>query len=319
MTGSPSNGNAAAGSPLPSQPSPPPAGPDYLSIFCLALLSLCLGSTFLFQRFALAGMTALEAGAFRMIFGAACLLPAALIVGQRLPRTVQMWSWAAFNGLIGIFIPFTLTIWALIYVPTSIAASIYSVIPLIVLALSKLVLGVHISRRKWFGLLLGAVGLMILTLEGKSVATLIEGDWVPKLAVLVSAVFIAFSGIAIRKMPKSPPIAAMAAALAVAALFSLLVLSFAGLNEAIPLEAILAIAAAGVFSTALGQTIRFFLLRRRGPVFIAPTAYLAAFVATVLGVLILNEPITLALVFGFSVILVGLIIAQDGTGNMGAV
>ena len=160
---------------------------------------------------------------------------------------------------------------------------------------------------------------MILTLEGKSLATLIEGDLLPKLAVLVSAVFIAFSGIAIRKMPKSPPIAAMAAALAVAALFSILVLSITGLNRAIPLEAILAIAAAGVFSTALGQTIRFFLLRRRGPVFIAPTAYLAAFVATVLGVLILNEPITLALVFGFSVILVGLIIAQDGTGNMGAV
>ena len=74
-----------------------------------------------------------------------------------------------------------------------------------------------------------------------------------------------------------------------------------------------------MFSTALGQTLRFFLLRRRGPVFVAPNAYLAAFVATLLGVVFLGEPITPALVFGFAVILVGLIVAQDGTGNMSSV
>ena len=311
MTETSSSGNAASTSAA--------GGPDYLSYFCLVLLSICLGSTFLFQRYALEGMTALEAGSFRIIFGAACLLPAALIAGQPLPKTGRMWSWAAFNGLVGVFLPFNMTMWALIYVPTSIAAIIYSVIPLIVLALSRLFLGVYISARKWFGLLLGAVGLIILTMIGESPSQILQGDLLPKFAVLVSAVLLAFSGIAIRQMPKSPPIAAMAAALMVAALFALIALAIAGLSSDIPVEAFAAIAAAGIFSTALGQTLRFFLLRRRGPVFVAPNAYLAAFVATVLGVVFLGEPITLALVVGFTVILIGLIIAQDGTGNMQSV
>ena len=315
MSETPSSGEA-----VPSA-APPAAigGPDHLGYFFLVLLSICLGSTFFFQRFALEGMTAFEAGSLRIIFGAACLLPAAIIAGQPLPKTAKMWSWAAFNGLVGVFIPFNLTMWALLFVPTSTAAIIYSVIPLIVLALSRLLLGVHISGRKWTGLFLGAVGLVILTLGGESPAQFLEGGLIPKLAVLTSATFIAFSGIAIRQMPKSPPIASMAAALAIAAVLSIAVLSVMGLSGDMPLMAILAIAAAGIFSTALGQTIRFFLLRRRGPVFIAPNAYLAAFVATVLGVAFLGEPITQALIFGFAVILVGLIIAQDGTGNMASI
>ena len=294
-------------------------GPDYLSYLLLVLLSCSFGSTFLFQSIALQDMTALEAGCFRIIFGVAFLLPAALIAGQGLPRTAKLWRWATFNGLVGFFLPFNLTTWALLYVPTSIAATIYSVIPLIILALSRLFLGVHISGRKWFGLLLGAAGLAVLTLIGDSNAAPIQGHLVPKLAILVSAVMIALSGIAIRQMPKSPPLSAMAAALMVAAVFSGLALAFTGISDSISVPAIAAIAAAGLFSTAIGQTIRFILLRRRGPVFVAPNAYLAAFAATVLGVLLLGEPVTVTLVVGFIVILVGLVIAQDGTGNMNQV
>lgn len=295
------------------------ARPDYVSYLGLAFMAMAFGSTFLFQRIALDGMSALEAGSFRIIFGAAFLLPATFIARQPLPKTARLWSWAAFNGLVGIFIPFNMAMWALLYVPTSIAATIYSVIPLIVLALSRLFLGVYISKRKWIGLLLGAVGLMVLTLLGDSSAQLIQGDLLPKFVILVSAVLIAISGIAIRQMPKSPPISAMAAAVSIAALASIVALSILGLSEVISAKALVAIAAAGLISTAMGQTVRFFLLRRRGPVFIAPNAYLAAFVATVLGVLFLAEPVTYALVIGFGVILLGLVIAQDGTGNMTSV
>jgi drug/metabolite transporter (DMT)-like permease len=297
----------------------PQTGPDYLSYILLALLACSFGSTFLFQSIALRDLGPLETGSLRIIFGAAFLLPATFIAGQGLPRTAKLWSWATFNGLIGFFIPFNLTTWSLLYVPTSIAATIYSVIPLIILALSRLFLGVHISGRKWLGLLLGAVGLSILTLLGGSNSQPIQGDLLPKLAILISAVLIAVSGIAIRQMPKSPPLSAMAAALLIAAVSSAIAMAFTGFSDSISTQALVAIAAAGLFSTAIGQTIRFILLRRRGPVFVAPNAYLAAFAATVLGVLLLGEPVTLTLVVGFIVILVGLTIAQDGTGNMGQV
>ncbi len=291
-------------------------GKDFFSYFCLITLSICLGSTFFLQSLALQDMSPLYAGSLRLIFCAAALVPAALIAGQELPRTKTLWTWAAFNGLVGFFLPFNLTIWALQFIDTSISAVIYSVIPLMVLGMSRLVLGVHITVRKWVGLLLGTAGLVVLALPGGDAGQIVGGSLLAKLVVMISAVLLAAASVAIRKMPASPPLAAMAAASLIAAVFSLPVLAIESAGSEIKPLSFAAIAAAGVISTALGQTLRYFLVRRRGPVFLAPNAYLAAFVATVLGIVYLAEPITYALVIGFTVILVGLVIAQDGSGKM---
>ena len=294
------------------------SGNDYLSYFCLAVLSVCLGATFFFQSYALQDMSPPVAGALRILFCAAVLVPAAVVSGQKLPRTPSMWSWAALIGLLGLFLPFNLTIWAQQYVDTSVIAVIYAVIPLIVLFLSRLLLGVLITARKWFGVLLGSMGLVALALP-ESEGHLLDGDFLAKLAILGSTVMLAGAGIAIRKMPPLPPLAAMAAASIVSTLLSLPILAYSAPAIELKPLSLGAIIAAGVFSTAIGQTLRFFLVRRRGPVFIAPVAYLAAFVSTVLGVAFLNEPITATLVFGFVIILAGLMIAQDGSGKMASI
>ncbi len=291
-------------------------GKDFFSYFCLITLSVCLGSTFFLQSIALQDMSPLFAGSLRLIFCAAALVPAALIAGQHLPRTKTLWAWAAFNGLVGFFLPFNLTLWALQFIDTSISAVIYSVIPLIVLGLSRLVLGVHISVRKWMGLLLGTAGLVVLALPGGDAGQFVNGGLLAKLVVMISAVLLAMASVAIRIMPPSPPLAAMAAASLIAAVLSLPVLAVESVGSELQLQSFVAIAAAGVISTALGQTLRYFLVRRRGPVFMAPNAYLAAFVATILGIAFLGEPITYTLIIGFTIILIGLIIAQDGTGKM---
>ncbi|MEP1205768.1 MAG: DMT family transporter [Rhizobiaceae bacterium] len=296
-------------------------GSDLFNYLCLVSLSACLGSTFWLQSIALQDMSPLTAGALRLTFCAFALVPAAIIAGQKLPRSRVMWGWAGFNGLVGFFLPFNLTIWAQQYIETSIAAVIYSVIPLLVLAMSRLLLGVHITARKWLGLMLGTIGLVVLALpedaSSGSGIQLLDGSLFAKLVVLASAMMLAMSSVAMRKMPPTQPLAAMAAASIVGALLSLPVLAFSlPAASGIHPVSLAAIAAAGIFSTALGQTLRFFLVRRRGPVFIAPNAYLAAFFATVLGIALLGEPISFTLVIGFCVILFGLIIAQDGTGKM---
>ena len=294
------------------------SGHDYLSYFCLAVLSLCLGATFFFQSYALQDMSPPVAGALRLLFCAAVLVPAATIAGQKLPGSLIMWAWASLVGLMGLFLPFNLTIWAQQYVDTSVIAVVYAVIPLVVLFLSRLLLGVLITPRKWFGVLLGSLGLIALALPEFD-GQLLEGDFLPKMAILASTIMLAAASITIRRMPPSPPLAAMAAASLVSSLLSLPILVYAAPSVEFTPVSLGAIIAAGVFSTALGQTLRFFLVRRRGPVFIAPVAYLAAFVSTVLGVAFLNEPITTTLVFGFIVILAGLIIAQDGSGKMASI
>ena len=81
---------------------------------------------------------------------------------------------------------------------------------------------------------------------------MLQGNLLAKFAILVSAMMVAMSGIAIRFMPKSPPMSAMAAALSIAAVLSIGALLFAGLSSSISYHALAAIAAAGLFSTAMG-------------------------------------------------------------------
>ena len=67
--------------------------------------------------------------------------------------------------------------------------------------------------------------------------------------------------------------------------------------------------AASLISTAIALFIRFFLIRRRGPVFLVPNAYVGAILVNVFGVLILGEKITQTMVVACQLIVLGLLIA----------
>ena len=71
-----------------------------------------------------------------------------------------------------------------------------------------------------------------------------------------------------------------------------------------------------ILSTTIAYSLRFYLIRRKGPVFLAPNAYFGVILVNVFGVGIMGDAITLAMMIAFPLIVLGLVIAQDGSGNM---
>ncbi len=291
-------------------------GPDYVAYAGLGALSLCFGSAFFFNVLTLEWFSALGSGAGRMILAATFMVPAAYLAGHGLPRTLNLWLWVSALGAFGLLLPFLLVVWAQQYVPSNLAAAFFPSIPLLMLVFSRFILEVQITKRKWFGLLVGSVGLLILSGPGTFSQIGFTGHYLPQLAIFASCVLLAAAAIFVRLMPKAPPIQTTSGALLAAAIMSLPI-AVAEIPMIVPpLKPLLALLGVGIISTGAGNLLRYFLIRRKGPVFITPNAYLVAIVAAFLGVTLLGETLTPATGLGLVTIVAGLLIAQDGTGNM---
>ena len=289
---------------------------DYLSYALLGILSICFGASFYFNVYALQSFPPLGAGAGRLIIAAMFMVPVAMLAGHGLPKTRALWGWAAVLGATTYAIPFYLIAWVQTQLPSNVTALYFISIPLLLLLLSRLFLGVIITWRKGLGLAIGCGGLVYLSGPGTLSQIGGEGSFWPQIAMIIVCVLLAGSAIIVRLVPKSSPIQINAAAMLVAGLLSLPVL-LVDLPETTPrMSAVLGLIGVGVVSTAIGQFLRFTIIRRRGPVFLAPNGFLATVVAIVLGVALLGEALTWETWVAFGIIFAGLIVAQDGSGNM---
>lgn len=289
---------------------------DYLAYFALAALSLCFGSAFYFNVLSLHYFGPVGSGAGRIIVAALFVVPIAIISGQGLPNTRSQWLWVSILGLFGMLIPFMLVVWAQLSIVSNITAAYFASVPLLMLLFSRLFLKVHITKRKWLGLALGSAGLVLLSGSASGWAGGPSAGFLPQLALVCSCLLISGSAVFVRLMPSGPPVQTMAGALLIAAIAAL-PFAIADIPPAIPpMIPLAAVVAVGVLTTGIGNLLRFFLIRRRGPVFITPNAYLSIIVALVLGVVLLGEPLLPTTMAGLGIIFCGLLIAQDGSGRM---
>ncbi|MCH9677824.1 MAG: DMT family transporter, partial [Actinomycetia bacterium] len=80
-------------------------------------------------------------------------------------------------------------------------------------------------------------------------------------------------------------------------------------TETVPLNVWLAVAVLGAICTALAFILFFSLVAEVGPARTTVITYINPAVAVILGVIVLSEPITLGLVVGFPLILIGSFLA----------
>ena len=290
--------------------------PDYIAYVALGVLSFCFGSTFYFNALTLDWFTALGSGTGRIIVACAFLVPISFVSGHGFPNSFRQWVWVSALGILGMLLPFLMVVWGQRYVPSNVAAGFFSSIPLLMLMFSRVILKVPVTRRKWIGLLVGSIGLLTLSGPGTFSQIGSTGQYLPQLAILLACVLLAGAAIFVRLMPKAPPIQTTSGALFVASIVSLPIAVSEIPMTAPPMLPLVGLIGAGVISTGIGNLIRLFLIRRKGPVFITPNSYLVTVIAALLGMSFLGENLTPATLFAFAVIFAGLLIAHDGTGSM---
>lgn len=292
---------------------------DTVAYVGLLVMVLSTGSTFLFLVYALEGLSAMAVASWRLIIGAVFLVAVAFALGDGLPRDRTIWLWATGFGVLNYLVPAVTLAWAQQFLPTNVAGAYYASIPLMVLLLSAVIFAVRITWRKGLGLVVGSAGLILLAGPGTGSQLGGEIPVLPQLAILLSCVCLALTAIIARVMPNAPPMQLSAAA-AVTAAIPFVPVAVVTLPEATPPPtAILGMIAAGVISSGVAHFTRFFLIRRKGPVFVTPNAYLAAIWTAFLGVVVLGEVLTLPTLIALGIVLTGVVIAQDGSGQMKAV
>ncbi|MBB5516096.1 drug/metabolite transporter (DMT)-like permease [Rubricella aquisinus] len=283
---------------------------DWISWAGVLSLSIMWGSAFALTDVALGGAGP-EVVAFSRIFLAAIVITSvALLTGKGLPRTLEHWGWCTAVGLLSLALPFMLISWAQQTLASSITGVLIGAAPLFILLLARLILKEAIRPRQWIGFVVGVIGIAVLS----GIEAILDGaPPLPQLAVIAAALCYAGSSVTTKVMPPLHPFSATAAGLIVATLM-LAPFGASGFVTALPDAPhgpLMAILALGLVQTGAAQILRYYTVKRSGPVFMSMVSYLIPIWAALLGVTFLSEPITLRMLAGSALILSGLFIARN--------
>lgn len=279
----------------------------------LALVAMW-GSSFMFNRIAVASLPPWTVVAGRIGIAALVLTIIVYALGKRLPPLGRVWVPYAVIALVGNTIPFYLITWGQLIVESALAGILMAVMPLATMVLAHfLVSGEHMTRERASGFTLGFAGIVLLM--GPAALAGIGGEGmrvVSQLAVLGGALCYALQSVLARLILKGDLLVAAAATLLVASIMVVPValwvdrpwtLAPSGASAA-------AVLWLGIAPTALATILYFMLIRSAGPSFMSLVNYLSPGVALLLGLWVMGEQPHVYAYFGLALILTGIAVTQ---------
>ncbi|MGW7276160.1 DMT family transporter [Streptomyces sp. NPDC054864] len=276
------------------------------------LLAALWGSSFTFIKVSLEGLTPSQLVLSRLFMGALMLVIVAAISKVALPRSVEMWGHYAGAALFGNVIPFLLLSYGEKTTSAGMAGVLIGGTPLLTLTVATLALPQErATLRKVVGLAAGFVGVV-----------LIIGPWGDRLgspsgqmACLGAALSYAIGFVYVRKFlsPRGvKPLAGAASQLIAATVIQAAVTPFLDWGTPDLTGRVTAgVVALGLLSTGLAYILYFRLINDMGAVTASAVNYVVPVAAVVVGVLVLDEPVTWNLVVGGLVVLIGVGYAEN--------
>ncbi|MFM8773521.1 MAG: DMT family transporter, partial [Actinomycetota bacterium] len=239
--------------------------------------------------------------ALRVGLAALLLLPIAAARGEFRGIRPHL-PWIALFGLVEITGPFLLLGYAETALTSSTTALLIAVVPIVAAILARsLGLDRHLGWRRILGLAIGFGGVAVLV--GLDVA----GDqWWAVGAAALTVLGYALGPIVIStKLANAPSLAVISLALGFNALLYAPIAWVQRPTTTVPAEAWWSIVVLGILCTAIAFLIFFALVKEVGPSRMTVITFLNPAVAVMLGVIVLSEPVTLGLILGFPLVLLG--------------
>lgn len=270
-----------------------------------AALSIIWGLPYVLIKLAVTDFSPAQIVFIRTLLAAVILLP--LVIKQRtISKLRGSWGWVLAFALIEISGPFWLIGAAEERVTSSLAAIMIATVPMIG-AFTAWILGIddRVTPLRLLGLVVGLVGVGVLV--GFDVR---GSNWVAIGQLLLAAIGYAIAPIIIAtKLTKAPSEAVIAVALTFNAVaFAPFALTQSSSDE-IGLGSWVSVIVLGVLCTAIAFVLLFRLIAEAGPSRTVVITYLNPVVAVILSVVFLSEPLTLGILIGFPMVLLGSILA----------
>jgi drug/metabolite transporter (DMT)-like permease len=276
-------------------------------IWGISFLAAVWGASYLFIKVAVEEIEPAPMMFFRMVLAVLLLVPFLLVregAREGAAKLRRAWRPGLVLGVVNAAVPFTLIAWGEKHIDSGIAAIANATVPLFVVLLAiRFMPSERATGPRLAGILLGLVGVAVLSgAQAGGGAWAVAGTLAVVLASLSYAVGSLYG--AARTEDIAGPVLATASMIGGAIV--LLPLALAQLPADLPgWEALASVAALAVGATALGQLVLFRMLRLHGSSRTSLVTYLLPPTALLYGVVLLDEPVTVAALVGLALILPG--------------
>lgn len=275
-------------------------------VFDFILLAALWGASFLFTRIAAPAFGPIAIADLRTAIAAAVLLLLLAwrgALGELAPNALRLLALGAFNSAI----PFTLFAFAALSITAGMAAVLNATVPLFGALVAWLWVREQLAWLQWCGLGVGFAGVVWLSADS---AGFTPGGGAAVAAALVASLSYAVSGSMVKRYLGHVRPLAVAAGSQISAAMLLLPLTLFYFPPVMPgwldWSALIAL---GVFCTGFAYALYFRLIARIGPARTMAVTFLIPAFAILWGTLFLNEDVTLAMLGGCAVILLGTALA----------
>lgn len=286
---------------------------NWKTLLLMLLLAAMWGPSFVFIKVAVETIPP-----FTMVFSRVTLAALLLYLvlrwqHGRLPRSRDTWKHLSFVALTHNAIPFVLFAWGEQYVDSALASILNGTIPLFTIILAHIFTqDDRLTPAKVIGMLVGFGGMLILVLPAfqDGVVATTWGVLGLVLAAFLYGVAIVYARNHLRGLPS---LVAPTGQMIMAALFLLPVMLMVDRpwTAVTPtLASTLSMLALAVLGTALAFILYYYLLENAGATYVSMVAYVIPVFGVILGVLLLNEPLTREMVVGCGLILFGVMIVN---------
>lgn len=271
------------------------------------------GSSFLFIKLALEGVSFYQVAWARLVLGGLTLGIIVLVMRQRLPRDRAVWLHFLVIAVTNCIIPHLAFAWAEQYVSSGLASIYNAVTPITTALFATLAFRVEkLTSGQVFGIALGIFG--VITIIGPWRYSGFTGDLAGQLACLLAAVCYGFSYGYVRKHLSHRPIPGATFAflnIGIAGFVMLLLTPVIALTPVRLDAAIVAsLLALGVLGTGIAYIWNINVLRAWGPTAASTVTYVTPVVGVALGVLVLREVLSWNEPVGALLVLVGILFTQ---------
>ncbi|ONI83887.1 EamA family transporter [Saccharothrix sp. ALI-22-I] len=277
----------------------------------MGVLALLWGSSFLWIKIALTGLSPVQITLTRTTLGALVLVALVYWSKQRLPRDKASWLHLGLAAFFGAALPFALFALGEQTVDSGVAGVLNSTTPLWALGIG-LVLGTERQRNpaRIVGLVLGFAGVLLIFAPWQQAGLASWGA----LACLAAAASYAVSYTYIGRMVSGrglTPMQISSTQLVAAAGMTAVAVPIAG-SQPVHLSwpPLVAVAILGVFGTGVAFVLNYRILEDEGATSATTVGYLLPVVSVSLGALFLGEALNLRIVIGMVVVLVGVALTR---------
>jgi drug/metabolite transporter (DMT)-like permease len=284
---------------------------DLASTLRLLTLAVLWGSSFTFIKISLEGLAPAQVVLFRLMLGAMLLLAFAAVRRVRLPAGARTWGLITVAAVFGNVAPFLLLSYGEQTANAGVAGALVGATPLLTLGLAAAVIpSERLGRNGVLGLLIGFVGVLLVVAPWRDFETSVGGS----LACLGAAASYAAGFVFVRRFISPLGIAALGLAaaqtVAATALQAPLTPLLGWESPDFTARVAGSLLALGLLGTGFAYILYFRLIADVGASRASSVNYVVPVVAVALGVVVLDEPVTLALVLGGLLVLASMAYAR---------